>query len=58
MYRSVMLFLQLIEGKRSHLSSDIYSFGTILWELISGEVPYKGKMMYEAMQDITNGKVR
>lgn len=48
---------QAVEGKGVNLKSDVYSFGIVLWELLTGEIPYNGKMLFETLMLIVDGKV-
>lgn len=33
---------EILRGEKYDESSDIYSYGMILWEMVAGETPYKG----------------
>ena len=48
---------QAVEGKGLSLKSDVYSYGIILWELLTGQIPYDGKMLLETLSLIVDGKV-
>lgn len=45
---------EILNGSVSvyHESADIYSFGLILWELISGRIPYEGKSNLQILRMI------
>ena len=36
--------LQVLLGRPCKASSDIYSFGVIMWEIVSGLIPERGRM--------------
>ena len=42
-------------GKVSH-KADIYGLGIVLWELISGKIPYNGKNPYEIQVAVAEGE--
>lgn len=35
---------ELLLGHKCTLSSDIYSYGVVLWEIVTGEQPVRGQM--------------
>jgi eukaryotic-like serine/threonine-protein kinase len=44
-----------VEGKPADLRSDLYAYGLILYEMVTGDVPFKGestlKVMYQRVQE-------
>lgn len=34
---------EVLEGKRATVKADIFSFGVVLWEVITGETPERGR---------------
>ena len=34
---------EILRGEKYTEAADVYSFGVILWELITGEIPHKGR---------------
>jgi hypothetical protein len=45
-----------IEGHDVHIPSDIFSFGTMLYEMASGQNPYQGKSITKTMYNILEVK--
>eukprot|EP01087_Luapelamoeba_hula_P003945 TRINITY_DN138_c0_g1_i2.p1 TRINITY_DN138_c0_g1~~TRINITY_DN138_c0_g1_i2.p1 ORF type:complete len:1733 (-),score=273.96 TRINITY_DN138_c0_g1_i2:43-5241(-) len=46
---------EVIEGKKYTEKADVYSFGIILWEILTRAVPYKGRNHMNISLDIVNG---
>ena len=34
---------EILRGEKYEESSDVYSYGIILWEMVMGEIPYLGR---------------
>eukprot|EP01127_Copromyxa_protea_P009001 TRINITY_DN2088_c0_g3_i3.p1 TRINITY_DN2088_c0_g3~~TRINITY_DN2088_c0_g3_i3.p1 ORF type:complete len:583 (+),score=151.48 TRINITY_DN2088_c0_g3_i3:716-2464(+) len=47
---------EILSGKEPTEKSDVYSYAVICWELISHEIPYKGKQPIEIIRSIENNK--
>ncbi|MCC6752338.1 MAG: serine/threonine protein kinase [Deltaproteobacteria bacterium] len=47
---------ELVEGKPLDFRSDVYSVGTLLYQLATGELPFKGKNPHEVLKRIAEGK--
>lgn len=45
-----------LSGQRAESPSDVYALGTLLYELISGELPYLGRDLEELRQKVTAGQ--
>jgi len=45
-----------LEGQRAESPSDVYALGTLLYELIAGELPYLGRDLEELRQKVSGGQ--
>jgi serine/threonine protein kinase len=34
---------EILRGEKYTEAADVYSFGVILWEMMTGEIPYMGR---------------
>lgn len=50
------LCAELIENKPYNKSVDVYAFGVLMWEVLSGEIPYYMTDIAEIRQKVTNGQ--
>eukprot|EP01125_Pyxidicula_operculata_P013453 TRINITY_DN4467_c0_g1_i1.p1 TRINITY_DN4467_c0_g1~~TRINITY_DN4467_c0_g1_i1.p1 ORF type:complete len:564 (+),score=136.35 TRINITY_DN4467_c0_g1_i1:56-1747(+) len=48
---------EVVSGDRYTEKSDIYSFGMVLWELLTHKVPYEGKNSLQLLNAIVEGKL-
>ena len=37
---------EILQNSRVGLPSDVFSFGIIMWEMISGEIPYEVQCLF------------
>ena len=44
-----------MKEERFHLKSDVWSFGMLVWEVVTGEEPYKDLSISQASDRITAG---
>ena len=49
------IFPEVIEQTNVGVKADVYSFGVMLWEMLSGEVPYDGMELEEVCGSICRG---
>ena len=45
-------------GKTVDTSSDVFSFGVMMYEVLAGMVPYTGEMMMEVIQSVINAELQ
>ena len=50
-------FCQVIQCKEYSKRCDLFSYGTVLWELVTHEVPFEGKTPLDILNAIVEGKV-
>ena len=43
---------EILRGEEYTSKSDVYSFGVILWELLTGEIPHKGRSMVQIVGSV------
>ena len=41
---------EILKGEKYEYESDIYSFGILLWEMLTGQIPYKNKTTAEIIE--------
>ncbi|EDQ89903.1 uncharacterized protein MONBRDRAFT_24816 [Monosiga brevicollis MX1] len=49
---------ELLRGEKSSGKVDVYSFAVVLWELLSGEVPYKGVDVGAIIWGVGSGRLQ
>jgi len=47
---------ELVEGKRIDFRADIFSVGTLIYQLATSELPFKGKNPHEVLKRIAEGR--
>jgi eukaryotic-like serine/threonine-protein kinase len=47
---------ELVEGKRIDFRADVFSVGTLLYQLATSEMPFKGKNPHEVLKRIADGR--
>ncbi len=47
---------ELVEGKRIDFRTDVFSVGTLLYQLTTAELPFKGKNPHEVLMRIADGR--
>ena len=40
---------EVLQGKPYQSAADVHSFGVVLWELLTGEIPWKGQTPYQIL---------
>ena len=53
--RNTFLFSEVIEQAHVGVKADVYSFGVMLWEMLSAEIPYDGMDLEEVCASICRG---
>ena len=51
----IIYFPEVIEQAHVGVKADVYSFGVMLWEMVSGEVPYDGMELQDVCGSICRG---
>lgn len=47
---------ELLQGKRATAASDTYSFGLVLWELLSWQLPWQGASPFQIRRWVLDGR--
>lgn len=47
---------EILKGNAAHLSTDLWAFGCIIYQMISGQPPFRGATEYLIFQKILNGE--
>lgn len=45
---------EILKGDKYECESDVYSFGIILWEMLTGQIPYKNKTTADIINLVGN----
>ena len=49
---------EVLAGKRYNEKADVWSMGTIIFQLITGNVPFEGSNPFQVLQNIMKGLIR
>jgi serine/threonine protein kinase len=49
---------EVIHGRRYGFKADVWSLGTLLFQLLTGSHPFTGKNMKELEQNVKNGEYK
>lgn len=47
---------EVINGRRYRSASDVFSFGVVMWEVLSCEVPWRGSNSFLIMKSVPEGQ--